>query len=256
MAGALILAGLAAAAPAGAVSTPKTVLVYGDSLTWESFPDMQTFAAPHIRSITLENGSLFATAPCVWSQELPAAITQYHPAVVTIETVANPYNSLAPCEVDSSGNPLVPGSAGFYANYQANLATMLADATAAGAKVVLFEGPPIEDSSWNADVTGVIAIEQRLATQYPGVVIDATPRLEVSKNGAYEAYKHCLTFETATDGCVGRQIPIRTIAGPQTGIHFCPGGLEATWPGLCPTYSSGEYRWAKATVAASLAALR
>jgi hypothetical protein len=51
-------------------------------------------------------------------------------------------------------------------------------------------------------------------------------------------------------GCdpITHQIAVRTTVGAQKGLHFCPGGLDAEVPWNCATYSSGEFRWARAEV--------
>jgi len=257
MAMALVLtASVLWAAPAGATHVPKVAIVYGDSLTWESTPDLIADANLH-PTISVQYHSFPATAPCVWAQWLPADLAQFHPAVITIESAGNGFNSQATCMVDGNGIPLADGSPGFFANYTASLTTLFSEASAAGTKVEFFEGPPMLDPTRNADVIQVAQIAQSLAAHYPGVTVSTAPRLTVSSHGAYVPYMHCLTIETAAEGCVNHQIAIRTtITGPQQGLHFCPGGLSATWPGLCATYSSGEYRWAKATMKAVEAALR
>jgi hypothetical protein len=82
------------------------------------------------------------------------------------------------------------------------------------------------------------------------VSISGAARTALSKSGKYTATKPCLATETAAMGCdlVTNQIAVRTVVGAQTGLHFCPGGLPSEYPWDCATYSSGEYRWAKAEV--------
>ena len=60
------------------------------------------------------------------------------------------------------------------------------------------------------------------------------------------AAKACFASESAAMGCSNGQIAIRTVTGIQTGIHFCPDGLQNGYPYSCDMYSSGEYRFGRA----------
>jgi hypothetical protein len=86
-----------------------------------------------------------------------------------------------------------------------------------------------------------------LAAQYPGVSISDSVRTALSTDdGTYASTLPCLSTEGAGKGCVKGQIDVRTVVGPQIGLHLCPGGLTATYPWPCATYSSGELRYGRA----------
>ena len=76
---------------ASAATSPKVALIYGDSLTWESYGSiMQNFAGktgwnPVIHSFP-------ATGPCTWNGWLSQDIATYHPSVIVITTAGNTYN--------------------------------------------------------------------------------------------------------------------------------------------------------------------
>ena len=227
--------------------TPKTALIYGDSLTWESSPDAKKlFDAKS--GWTAYFHPFPATAPCQWNNWLPQDLATYSPSVVSITTAGNAYSSAFPCMVDPNGNPLTIGSDAYYAKYTADLNTFFATVTATGAKVVFFKAPPMLDATRNAAVIKIANIATQLAANYHGVSIAGNIRNALAKNGKYTAYKPCLTTESTQPDCVNGVIPIRTIVGSQTGLHLCPGGLPTVYPYFCPTYSSGEYRFAKALV--------
>ena len=125
---------------------------------------------------------------------------------------------------------------------------MFATATAAGAKVVFFDAPPMLDPARNIAVSEIPAMAQALAANYPAVTISTDVATALSSDGAYTQTMPCLASEGAAEGCLQHSITIRTTVGPQAGLHLCPAGLESDFPWPCPTYSSGEFRFAKAVV--------
>jgi hypothetical protein len=226
-----------AAASASASPTPKTALVYGDSLTFESRYAIANRIA--LRSgWTVATHAFGGTAVCDWIPWLATDLVTYHPSIVAVETVGN---ASRPCMLDADGNVLVQGSAAFYAKYQADMNTFAAAVTATGAKLVFIAGPPMLNATWNAAVLGLLGVERKVAASYPGVSVSISPRNAVSAAGVYQATKPCLASETAAMGCINGQIAIRTNVGLQTGIHFCPTGLDAGYPYACGEYSSGEF---------------
>lgn len=227
-----------------ATTTPKTALIYGDSLTWESQWQIRTYFATKTGWTNVIHG-FPGTAVCDWIPTLSQDLATYHPSIVGIETAGN---YTRPCMLDANGNQLAWGSDAFYAKYKADLDTFFATVTATGAKLVFMTAPPMLDPSWNTSIIGLQKVATQLAAAYPGVSVSAGPRNAVSATGVYQAYKPCLTTETAAMGCdvSTGQIPIRTISGIQTGVHLCPTGLTDTFPFACATYSSGEYRFGRA----------
>ena len=218
-----------------AAAVPGTALVYGDSLAWESSEQIQDAnKAVIVRSYP-------ATAPCQWENWLPTDLAFYHPTVVGIVSAGNTCGSE------------VMGSSGYYSDYWTSLNTLFASATAAGARVVFFIPPPMLDPVRQTAVNWIFLIAQVLAAQYPGVTISNAVSTALSTiYGTYASTLPCLSTEGAAKGCVNGQIDVRTVVGPQTGLHLCPGGLTATYPWPCTTYSSGELRFGRAVAHALL----
>jgi hypothetical protein len=210
-------------------TVPGTALVYGDSLTWESSDKIQDAnSAVIVRSYP-------TTAPCQWDTWLPADLALYHPTVVGIVSAGN-----------TCGSEIM-GSSEYYTDYWNSLKIMFADATAAGARVVFFISPPMLDPVRQTAVNWIYLIAEVLAAQYPGVSIsNAVSTALATIYGTYASTLPCLSTEGAAKGCVNGQIDVRTVVGPQTGLHLCADGLTATYPWPCATYSSGELRFGRA----------
>jgi hypothetical protein len=232
---------------AGATVTPRSALIYGDSLTFESRSWVtQQFAT---KPGWVQHQHEFpGFALCDFQAWLPADLAAYHPSVVAVETAGN---YTRPCMTDANGNQLVPDTDAFYAKYRADIHAFFKTATDSGATVVWMTAPPMLDAAWNARIIQLTTIAKQVAASYPGVSVSTTPRNAVSNAGTYTATKPCGRTETAAQGCGlpgAGLIWIRTVTGTQTGVHFCPAGLDAVYPHLClptngTTYSSGEYRW-------------
>ena len=206
-------------------------LVYGDSLAWESANFIQQRMGNEVFV-----HSFPASAPCQWVTWLNQDLATYHPKVVGIISAGNP----------CPGQTI--GSLAYYFQYEDDLNTMFATATAAGAKVVFFDAPPMLDPARNIALSEIPAMAQALAANYPAVTISTDVATALSSDGAYTPTMPCLASEGAAEGCLQHSITIRTTVGPQAGLHLCPAGLESDFPWPCPTYSSGEFRFAKAVV--------
>ena len=229
----------------GAAITPRTALMYGDSLTYES--------RSHITAqLQLKTGwqahvhSFGGTALCDWLPWIADDLAAYHPSVVGLETAGNPGSR--PCSAE------VPGSAAYYADYRVALNTFFSQVTASGAKVVYFTPPPFTDPVRTQITKQITAMATELAFQYHGVSIATSMRNALAgSGGAYTETKPCLLTETAAMGCTAGRIAIRTVAGlVDAGLHLCPTGIGSAPLGVCPVYSSGEFRFGRA-VANSLA---
>jgi len=171
--------------------------------------------------------------------------------VVAVESAGN---YTRPCMLDANGNQLDPTSDAFFAKYRADMHTFFKTVTDTGATVLWVDAPPMLNTEWDSRILKSEAVAKEVAASYPGVSVSTVPRNQVSNAGKYTATKPCLRTETVAQGC-GLPGPgliwIRTVVGTQTGIHFCPGGLEAAIPYPCAptngtTYASGEYRWGTA----------
>ena len=227
--GLLVVVSTPISASANTAPVKGSALVYGDSLTWESSNQIQDAnEAVVVRSFP-------ATAPCQWDTWLPADLALYHPAVVGIVSAGN-----------TCGDEVM-GSSEYYTDYWNSLNAFFATATAAGARVVFFRSAPMLDPVRQTAVNWIALIAWVLAKQYPGVGISDSVRTALSTgDGTYASTLPCLSTEGAGKGCVNGQIDVRTVVGPQTGLHLCPGGMTATYPWPCATYSSGELRYGRA----------
>ncbi len=241
----LIIAALAAACGlAGAHATAadavpaRRALIYGDSIMWESSGQ----AVQHLRTWGVLNAAYPGYAPCDWLPRVASDLATFRPTVVAVETVGNL------CAGTVRDTPA------YYAQYTADLTTITQEVSATGAHLVFIAGPPIADPTWDQAVTNIIAIETQLATQYPNVTVDDSARNAVSNQGIYTGYLPCQTGDTRARGCTNHLIAVRTVTGPQTGLHLCPPGLAMTFPFACPVYSSGERRFGTAVAATIRAA--
>ncbi|MEO6468310.1 MAG: hypothetical protein ABIP21_04355 [Acidimicrobiia bacterium] len=234
----LFSAGAAGTAPAAGAVVAKNALIYGDSLTYESrFQLADRFALR--AGWTQHTHGVAQTAPCDWLQSMPADLASYQPSVVGVLTAGNTGGTA--CMTAPTG------SVEYYAQYRADLASLFAMVTATGAKLVFFNAPPFVNADRNATAKQINAIALDLAYQYRGVSIAGTVRTALSNSGAYTQTKPCIPTETAAMGCTGGRITIRTLPGfTDYGLHLCPTGLPAGTFGICSTYSSGEYRFARA----------
>ncbi|HTZ08578.1 MAG TPA: hypothetical protein VMB72_05885, partial [Acidimicrobiales bacterium] len=212
-------------------------LVYGDSLTWESADDIRARMGSQVvvRSYP-------GTAPCQWLGWLPADLAAYHPKVVGIVTAGNP------CPGQTMGT--LP----YFLQYENDVAAMFSTITASGARVVFFDAPPMLDPVRETFVAQFPVFAQALAAEFPGVTVSDAIAAALSSDGAYTSTLPCLPTERVGRGCVGGRITVRTTVGLQAGLHLCPTGLPAAYPWKCPTYSSGEYRFAKAVASGLRAA--
>lgn len=240
----VVMAVAGTCAPAGATKPPKVALLYGDSLVWESTaPTLAAFGPKW----SVVNTSYPGTAPCDWLKRVNADLVTYHPAVVTLATAGN--SSSGCMEDPSTGVDWPYGSNGFFARYRSDLDAIFSAVSASGAQMVFIDDPPFQPAITDQDEVQIISIATQLAGRYHGVTISHSARVALSKNGAYTAYKHCKSSETAAMGCSNGKIVIRTITGAFAGIHFCPDGF--TYPTGCTEYSSGELRFGKAIAAAA-----
>lgn len=240
---ACVLVSVGVGSGAGAATTPKTALIYGDSLTNESrFQIANRIALRAGWTATVH--AFPSTAPCDWLQWIDADLVTRAPSVFGIMTAGN--TGQTTCMAG-----LAMGSPAYYDRYRADLETLFAKVTATGARVVYFNAPPFADPARNAAVIEINKIALNLAYKYHGVSISGSVRSALATSGKYAQSKPCLATETAAMGCdpATLKIAIRTLPGyPDFGVHLCPSGLPAGSNSVCATYSSGEFRTARAMV--------
>jgi len=181
-------------------------------------------------------------APCDW---LTGGHPNFYddikkrPAAVVIETAGNDRTK---CMKVGGALPVV-GSPAFIARYESSLSTIFSFSRAYGATVILLDAPPLLEPHLGAALATIDAWAQGVEH----VATSSAPRDAVSLHGAFAVALPCLRGETAKDGCRRGWIPVRT-TNAKYHLHFCPYDADFTYFFTCSVYSSGEVRWARATM--------
>lgn len=218
-------------------ATPRLALLLGDSLTAETAP---VFVAPSGWRLQIDAHP--GIAPCDWlSGPHPNFYDdiKQRPAAIVIETAGNDRTR---CMEVNGALPHV-GSPTFLARYEAALSTIVALSHDYGARVILLAPPPLLEPHLGAALASILAWAQQAAH----VATSTSPRTAVSLHGAFTEALPCLPSESARRGCREGQIPVRTIDATYH-LHFCPHAADFTRQFTCAAYSSGEVRWARATM--------
>ncbi|MHB8295567.1 MAG: SGNH/GDSL hydrolase family protein [Acidimicrobiales bacterium] len=199
-----------AAAPPPAVA--PTVLVVGDSLGEDlGFGLHHALAGvPGARLVQAAVGSSGLVEPQFynWPQHLQAMLSQYHPRVVVVFLGANDVQNFY------HGHTLETfGTPGWKAAYAKRVATMMQEATAAGARVCWVGMPIMRNHAFSGDMKLLNHIYAAEAAAHPGVTYLSSWRLFTTPSGRYTA--------TALEAN-GQQIVLRQ----PDGIHIAPGGWD------------------------------
>jgi hypothetical protein len=225
---------VAARRPGSAATARKTVIVYGDSVVYESSHEIATaFAATkkwsyHVRAY-------IALAPCDYLPMLRADLAALHPAVVVIQTMGN---DLSACMTRVTTDRRSPA---YFAKYRADLHALFRDASRAGAKVQFLQPLPVLAAEFNAALNRIGAIAKAEAAKFKGVKVSAGPRNAVTDAGKFTLRKACLPGETRARGCTAAN---RILVRAPDHVHLCPIRLVNG----CAVYSSGAVRFAAAVV--------
>ena len=210
---------------------PPRVLVYGDSLTWESTAVIERAIEAQLPGWDAIVRSFPGTAVCDELARMRAD-GNLNAGVVVLEFVAVPFSAC------------MRGRDSLTA-HTADTETALALWESRGVPVVLVGAPrsvgePREQIAANA-------INQYLAGRDGQTFVDAGVLMRDPWTGTYIARLPCLAGETAEQGCdPGGLINVRNHTG-----HFCE--VENTSP--CPIYASGAERFAAAMAAAAARAV-
>ena len=218
-------------------ATTRTALLLGDSLTTETAPD---FVAPSGWRLVFD--AYPGIAPCDWLDgPTPNATTflDEHPAVVLIETAANDFTRC----MRVRGHLPKLGSAQFITEYERSLTTLFEMARAVDARIVLLSPPPLLVPSRSSALIKIML----WAIDDEHVFVATGPRFAVSSHGLFRLRLPCLRGETAVMGCVGGLIAVRTVDS-HFHLHFCPWSDDIVTGFTCSVYSSGQERWARATM--------
>jgi hypothetical protein len=232
---------------ARATGTPR-VVVYGDSLTWESTRYIPALAAQEDVSVTQH--SFVATAICDWFPDMWARLPQERPTVVVLAFYGNSWTR---CMSDGNGSWLQ--GAAKAARYERDAAAATAIALASGSRVVLVGAPRSRDQMNDPQWEGVRNAYRRVAKRYPNRVFFRDAGEDIAPDGVYSPTQPCLPRERdfvnpdGTDACKNGEIIVRA----PDGLHFCPYGLDNAigQPGRCPRYMSGGYRYIRTLIDAA-----
>jgi len=216
----------AAPARAAVVSPPRpTIIVYGDSLAWESQDFISFFL--HLGKVDVVMRTFPGTALCDWSASM-AHDARTHPMAVILAFTGV---SLTPCMRDANGVDLTD---------QERIDKYRADSEAAlsifADTKVWFAGYPISRSADVApDGQALREMYKSLGTSHPNAHWVDAGVLDVTPDGHYTDTLPCLPFEP----CQPTRISV--VRAPD-GAHFCPiphndGRYE------CSMWSSGAFRY-------------
>lgn len=201
------------------------VVLVGDSLMEQAAPYVQ----PLIGQRTFVADVFGGSAPCDWL----AKDLHITPGSVVVASFDG--NSLSPCMGDGAGGQL-SGQA-VVDKYRTDIAALITEAGAAGARVLLVGQPVHADSiSGNDIVAGLNAMYSALVHEPDVSFVDAGAAVE-NADGTFAASLACLPGE-AECGPSGMNV-VRS----DDGLHFCPGSPP---PGPCAVYASGAFRFANA----------
>ena len=229
-------------AAGGPVLSRTRVLLYGDSLAWESqTPFAAALTSAGVGQVTTR--TFGGTAICDWFAQMRADETALRPDAVVLEFSGN---ALTPCMRGPDGAPLT--GLGYFYKYAADAQAALRIFTPSGA-LVYFAGAPIShraELAHDPTTPALHAIYRNVAASSPlGRYIDAAA--VVTDHGAWTATMPCLGGEPCTGGRDASGTAVNVVRAPD-GAHFCPGAPAAV-RGVtltCPVWSSGAWRFGTA----------
>jgi hypothetical protein len=236
-------------APAPAAA--RRVVLYGDSLAWQSQGFFTAaLAGAGITQVTTR--TFGGTAICDWFADMRRDAASIHPDAVVVEFSGN---ALTPCMRALDGSML--SGAAYFQKYAGDAAAVL-DTFAPGRTLVFFAGAPI---SRGAERTGdpttptLHAIYAALAQSSTyGRYTDAGA--SVLSGGRWAATLPCLPGEPCTGGRDANGTPVNVVRAPD-GAHFCPGAPAAVRgvTTACDVWASGSWRFGNAMAAPVIAEL-
>jgi hypothetical protein len=218
--------------------TRPVVVLYGDSLAWESRESFtEAFAdRPDVDVYTRTFGG---TAICDWLDEMAADVASLAPGIVVVEFSGN---SFTPCMQDASGVP-VTGPA-ITERYAVDAATVISTFAPIGTHVV-FAGAPVSGPT-SAAVGRMNDLYREVAAGHDGVWY-ADAGGAVLADDSYTITLPCLSSEPCEGGYNSDGLPVNVVRAPD-GVHFCPVSGDAVQgvTDKCPVWSSGAYRYGRA----------
>lgn len=216
----LVVVGLSACQPA----RPR-VIVYGDSLAWESAREIQDWAAARGYEAVLH--TRFGGAPCsLYDTMRQDRATR--PAVVIL-TFSGNTDYLAPCV----------GKGDYPASYRAQMREVKRIWTGSGVRIEWVAVPrvPVWPSEETQDAMRTEAEALGMGTSDGGRY--------VSPGRTWAWTQPCMSGERCTGHQLNPSVPAgRNIVRANDRVHFCPGAGHGLDP--CSAYSSGSWRFARA----------
>jgi hypothetical protein len=217
------------------------VVLFGDSLSGEAEPYYTRLMEATGQSV-LAFDSYGGTALCDWLLTMRRVAGTVHPTAVELQFSGNAYT---PCM-----KGFKPGTPAYYRKYGADTEAAIKIFVPVGAHVYLI-GAPISrgqqsDPNWH-DLLNRQYAQMALSDPLHVTYVDAGAAVETA-GGAYTQTLPCLPLEPCL-GPVVSGVRSNIVRAPD-GAHFCPvkstdrAGVIA----VCPTYSSGAFRFALAMV--------
>ena len=232
----------AAAAVAAAASPTRRVILYGDSLAFES-RDFFSFAMQSAADVEVVDRTYGGTAICDRLDQMRRDLHDLQPAAVVLEFVGN---NVTDCMRGPNG-PLTGDALAQKYGQDARIATSIFGG--AGVRV-FWMGAPASSGPRASDFERV----RQVYEAEPLRLTFATPPLErveyvdagqaVLDHGKFTDTLPCLPTEGPAEGCVDGRIQVRAADG----LHFCvvrvPGDASR-----CPVYPAGAARFGFAMAA-------
>jgi hypothetical protein len=244
-----------ATATRGFVNAPPatpTVVLYGDSLAWES----QDFfrAALNAAGITDVHSETFGgTAICDWLDQMRADAITLHPTAVVLEFSGN---ALTRCMQGPDGQAL--SGVAYWEHYRADAQAAISIFASAHSRIFVAGSPISRVQEATGDFHGglVNAMYEELAGEHADVATYVDAGAAVLDHGHWTATLPCLLNEPCTGGTDLLNRGVNVVRAPDGG-HFCPASEQAKRGvvGTCPVWSSGAFRYGNAMATPVLAAL-
>jgi hypothetical protein len=238
------------AAPLPTVTRPVVVL-YGDSLAWES-KEQFVSAFASLPDVRVETRTFGGTATCDWFEDMRADAASLRPGAVVVEFSGNAFTA---CMRDQEGQPLTGLT--YLSRYRDNAKAVLDIFEPAGTRVY-FAGSPIADPAKVAGSKSVIlnGMYEVMAAGHPASAEYVDAGAAVLDEGRWTNTLPCVPGEPCEGGTDGAGRPVNVVRAPDT-AHFCPvnGAARAGVTDSCPVWSSGAMRFGSAMAAPVVAAI-
>jgi hypothetical protein len=205
------------------------VILYGDSLSWESRGGFQLTLGPDVDVV---HRNFPGVAICDYLDEMATDVVTLQPRAVVLEFAGN---VMTPCV-----RPFIGSTNTLVGKYAGDAAFATSIFTGRGVPVYLIGGPLLP--GWNPDPTPQLhAAYTAVATLYgPLASFTDAGRAVLDAQGRYTDTLPCLPGEGPAQGCSGGRITVRS---PDR-VHFCPTAGDP-----CPVWSSGAWRFGAAMAA-------